>query len=138
MDELSTSYLDGPFPMDVPMNGGQTARLLAVFGDKVAAVIFWGDPENPWSIDARVFDAEGIYAEAHDNLNLIPPPGLRAAKIATLRAEIEEIELRLASNPNAPTAWVEGDKRTITRLTQRIAEMEGGAKDIPEAPECDQ
>lgn len=136
MTELSTSYLDGPFPMDVPMNNGGKARLLATFGDKVVAVIFWGEPENPWSIDARVFDAEGIYAAEHPSLNLIPPPGLRAAKTAVLRAEIREAELRISSNPDAPATWIENDKRTIARLLRLIDDIEGGVDVIPEAPEA--
>lgn len=123
------SYRDVPLPFDTEFADRESkVRILAVVANDWAChVIGYTYYDDPLTSCSQVleWDENGIFGGGgYPSMNLAPPPGQVEARAAAMRAEIEEIDARLAAHPNAPAEWTDRDmarRRSLEEAVEKLA-----------------
>lgn len=121
-------WTQAPFPVHVDRGGGGSAILLCAVGVRVVGFTYWCDrPEDcdplalSWHLDGG---HGGPRSYPSSNLDLPPPPAVRAQEADRLRAAIAEIQQRLDAHPDAPEAWRAQDLNKSTQLQAQLQALE--------------
>lgn len=125
---IPEDYTKVEFPYDTLCGGDTRARLFATDGNIVIGCIVYGEGEREYYGQALSWNPDGTFGsqgQSYPTMDLPPPPARAAEMVASLEAELQAAQERLAAYPDAPAEWLDRDKSTITRLTSRRSKLLG-------------
>ena len=136
--EPLNNYCDATFPLDLQWGESTNSRvrLLGAVSGKVIGYSYFLQSDGTRSFSQALhWDGDGRYADgAYPQMDLVPPYGMVAARIAEMEADRDAIIADLRANRDAPKRWRNADEARVETLNKYIAQLSG----VPHEPAPDQ